>query len=105
MAGEQEEGVMGQMRFTEEAPSQARQTSKDAARAVEPHMGRLQEQVLRTIKACGASGATDREIQGLLRMKGSTQRPRRIELLHAGLIEDSGTKRDRSTVWTASEGE
>lgn len=47
------------------------------------------------------SGATDKEMQLHLHMDGSTQRPRRIELLRAGLIQDAGYKRNGCTVWIA----
>lgn len=51
-------------------------------------------------------GATDEEIQRDLRMNGSTERPRRVELVELGLVRDSGgTGRTRSggkaTVWEA----
>ena len=53
--------------------------------------------VLDYIRAWG--GATDNEIADGLPMSGSTVRPRRIELLRAGLIEASGEKRKGCVVW------
>jgi len=51
------------------------------------------------LKSYPLAGATDKEMQTALGMDGSTQRPRRIELLRAGLIRDMGCKRDGCTVW------
>lgn len=53
--------------------------------------------------------ATDEDIQKLLRMNPSTQRPRRVELVRAGLVADSGvTKRAASgaqaVIWIPAEG-
>jgi hypothetical protein len=49
-------------------------------------------------------GRTDEEIQRMLKLNPSTQRPRRIELVQAGKVRDSGrtrkTKGGRAaTVW------
>ena len=47
---------------------------------------------------------TDKEVQVLTGMAGDTERPRRLELLKAGLIEESGTRMldgRRSVVWRA----
>jgi len=49
-------------------------------------------------------GRTDEEIQRMLKLNPSTQRPRRIELVQAGKVRDSGrtrkTKSGRAaTVW------
>lgn len=43
--------------------------------------------------AASAIGLTDEEAQSKLGMEGSTQRPRRGELVKAGLVKDSGVKR------------
>tara|TARA_Y100000310_G_C20687469_1_gene820012 strand:+ start:2949 stop:3299 length:351 start_codon:yes stop_codon:yes gene_type:complete len=48
-------------------------------------------QVLEYIYKMG--GATDAEIQGALKMDGNSERPRRVALTRAGLIEDSGRTR------------
>lgn len=88
-----------QSSFITEAPSQAAQTSKDAARAIEPKLNKLQLLVLAAIEFRGKLGATDNEIQAYLGMGGSTERPRRIELLRAGKVRDSGIRRNRSIVW------
>jgi hypothetical protein len=59
----------------------------------------LRGRVYRYLCARGFRGATDNEIIVALGMKGSTERPRRIELWRMGLIEDSGLRRDGCTVW------
>ena len=56
------------------------------------------------------AGATDHEMQLVLGMDASTQRPRRRELQMAGHIRDSGKKRlspggDPCTVWELGTGE
>lgn len=82
-------------------------TSQEAAEAIKPSAASLRMKVLDFIVARGSDGATDAEIQTALRMEGSTQRPRRVELVDAGLIRDSGCKRTtaslrRATVWVAA---
>lgn len=79
-------------------------TSIAAARDIEPATHTLRAQVLAHIRSSG--GATDEEIQTALGMEGSTQRPRRVELIRQGLIRDSGRKRLTSSrrqavVWEA----
>ena len=49
--------------------------------------------VLRFLQQCDWRGATDEEIQIGLHIDGNTERPRRCELLEAGLIVDSRTTR------------
>jgi len=51
-------------------------------------------------------GATDQEIQQALNLDPSTQRPRRVELVHMGQVRDSGRKRKTvsgrmAVVWVA----
>jgi hypothetical protein len=55
--------------------------------------GRLCARVYACIVSHGAAGLTDEEIQADLHMQGSTQRPRRVELVRAGLVVDSGLRR------------
>ena len=81
-------------------------TSKAAAHAIEPKSHTLRRKVLDFIKVAPRYGATDEEIQIALEMEGSTERPRRIELLEQGLIKDSGKTREtrkgrQATVWVA----
>jgi hypothetical protein len=77
----------------------ARDTSVAAALAVTSVTGKCRKQVYEHLTAVGEDGATDPEMQAALNMGGSTQRPRRIELVAAGLVMDSGRRRDRCAVW------
>jgi hypothetical protein len=64
--------------------------------------------VERFISGQGARGATDREVQAALRIRVSTEVPRRRELVLEGKVEDSGRRRScqgvKSTVWVIREG-
>jgi hypothetical protein len=84
-------------------------TSEAAAITIAPLTGRLLTLVYRYILGCGESGATDEEIQIALNMAGSTERPRRIELLARGKVRDSGRTRPTlagraAVVWVDAEG-
>ncbi len=76
-------------------------TSRAAAERIESAAGTLRGKVLQFLQD-SPRGATDKEIQDALAMAGSTQRPRRIELVADGLVRDSGVRRNRSTVWVAA---
>lgn len=81
-------------------------TAHAAASAIEPVSGAQRRAVLRVLTDAGAAGLTDEEMQERLVMDPSSQRPRRVELVNAGLVVDSGRKRQTSarrqaTVWTA----
>lgn len=67
-------------------------TSVASAGAIEPISGTLRRTVLNFLRRMPA-GATDEQMQAALDMNPSTQRPRRIELVEAGLVCDSGTTR------------
>ncbi len=72
-------------------------TSKDAASEIERSASTLRGYVYRFIWNKGDAGATDDQIQMALRMEGSTERPRRIELQDKRLVKDSGkTRKTRS---------
>ena len=78
-------------------------TSAEAAERAEPRAG-TQRAVLLALLRAAPIGMTDEEMQAW--MQPSTQRPRRVELVNAGLVEDSGDRmRTRSgrlaTVWRA----
>lgn len=81
-------------------------TSKAAARSMrKPKTASLRDQVMAFIRIRG--GATDEEIQIALDMPASTQRPRRVELMQAGLVRDSGEVRNtksgrKAVVWKAT---
>ncbi len=82
------------------APSQSHSdTSRAQAKAIQSQLPHLRGLVYAHIRGRFAFGATDKEIQKALGMAGSTERPRRIELMDANLIKDSGQRRDRSAVW------
>lgn len=91
-----------------DAPYQSHSaTSRDAASHIKPGAATLRMKVLGYIVARGEDGATDAEIQDVLGIEGSTQRPRRVELVDAGLVKDSGATRAtrkgrRAAVWIAA---
>lgn len=80
------------------------QTSIAAAERALPTAGTMRRRIYDQLKQWHSTGATDAELQDELRIDPSTQRPRRIELVNAGLVRDSGrTRKTRSgrsaTVW------
>lgn len=82
-----------------------RQTAKDAAGRVGPHLSPLQQQVLAAVRSAGAEGLTDRELEQLPAFQSlapSTVRKRRSELLQQGRVQEAGV-RDRLTIWVAVE--
>ena len=80
--------------FDRPAPYQTHSdTSQRAAVAIEPKAGTLRDSVLSFLRGRMDRGATDEEIQRFLEMDPSTQRPRRIELVQAGLVRNSGGTR------------
>ena len=93
--------------FTQRAPSvNGSMTSAQAAESMTPKtLNALQRQVLALLQATPA-GLTDEQMQTLLAMNPSTQRPRRIELARRGLIVTAGTRKTKSNrnadVWRAN---
>ena len=89
------------------APAQRHsRTSLDAAKAVEPGAGTDRMRVLMALRDAGSRGMTDEELQDALGLAGSSERPRRCELLDAGLIwqsiETRATRSGRqATIWRA----
>ena len=78
--------------------------SQEAARRIEGGADTLRARVLELLRAAGP--LTDEEMQERLPMPPNTQRPRRLELVARGLVEDSGTVRPtrsgrKATVWRA----
>jgi hypothetical protein len=67
-------------------------TSREAAERIKPQAATLRLAVLECLRS-SADGLTDEEVQLRLGMPGSTQRPRRIELVAMGLVADSGRTR------------
>lgn len=81
-------------------------TSIAAACAIESCARTLRARVLNFLKERGKYGATDEEMQMLLSMNPSTQRPRRIALCEKSMVRDSGKTRKtqsgrQATVWVA----
>jgi hypothetical protein len=79
-------------------------TSRAAARWIEPKRPNLRVRVYAVIKRYGS--ATDEEIQLETGLNPSTVRPRRVELVELGLVRDSGRRRPtrsgrRAVVWEA----
>lgn len=87
----------------ESLPFQAHSdTSRHAAHDAKPAAPTQRAAVLRLLST--SNGLTDEEIQKRLEMNPSTERPRRIELVNAGLVRDSGrcaktTSGRWATVW------
>lgn len=83
-------------------------TSRAAAEDIKPKAETLRARVYWFIQSRGTVGATDDEVQRHLPMDPSTQRPRRVELVNAGLVVDSGRRRPtasgkQAAVWVAAE--
>ena len=68
-------------------------TSKAAAHAIGPDLGRLQRTILDLLTQAGARGLTDNEMQHRAEMRDCTQTPRRIELVDKGYVVESGRHR------------
>lgn len=82
-------------------------TSKAAAAFASAHAETWLRRVYDAIDAAGPRGLTDEEAQDLLRLNASTQRPRRVTLVDAGRVYDSGLTRltrsgRKATVWIAT---
>lgn len=98
--------VAGTPLFTPSFPPYARgsRTSRDAAAAQVPVLGKLQRAYLDALREHG--GLTDHEAAAILRRPLSSINARRAELTANGLVEDSGTTRrspfgKQATVWRA----
>ena len=84
-------------------------TSYQAAVAALEWKQSAKAKVYRCLRVAGRYGLTDAELEAETGLKGSTQRPRRIELVAAGLVEDSGQTRKTeggnfAVVWRVSTG-
>lgn len=93
--------------FTQRAPSvNGSITSAQAADSLGPAtLNAMQRRVLELLQAT-PEGLTDEEMQARLGMNPSTQRPRRIELAKAGMIQKAGVRKTASgrnaDVWKAT---
>lgn len=88
------------------------ETSKEAARQIAEHAGRLQRKYLKSLYEAGERGLIDHEAKAGLKCSITSVQPRRKELNEEypgpDLVVDSGDRRpspmDRPcTVWTLSE--
>ncbi len=82
-------------------------TSLEAAKAIVLHAGTARAKVYDFIESCGGHGATDEEVQEDLDLPYSTSRPRRVELVTAGLVKATSRKRRtnsgrRAVVWVTT---
>lgn len=68
-------------------------TSREAAKSIAKSSQTFKSMVHSFIKTSGDYGCTDEEIQTSLEMNPSTQRPRRVDLVRDGVVEDSGKQR------------
>lgn len=82
-------------------------TSIQAAHSVDDTKAQQRALVYQCIKEAGANGRTDDEIQQILGLDGSSERPRRLELWQAkriylknGAVRPTRTGRS-STIWFA----
>lgn len=80
-------------------------TSQEAATEIVGSVASLRRKVYELIEKSGP--LTDEEIQTMLSMNPSTQRPRRIELVERGVVCDSGEKKKTKSgrwavAWTVS---
>lgn len=81
-------------------------TSVGAARAGQDIAPTQRQVVLSVLALSGKRGLTDEEIQKVTEMNANTQRPRRVELVEAGLVVDSQRVRNTTfgrpaVVWVA----
>ncbi len=81
------------------------EASREAAKSVEPSAASVRGRILWLLRRTGP--LTDEVIQFACALNPSTERPRRIELVRLGLVEDSGqtapTKSGRKAVlWRAA---
>ncbi|MHB1035228.1 MAG: hypothetical protein ACYC0Y_11335 [Pirellulales bacterium] len=87
--------------------ARTRAASRLAAEQVKTRLPSLQSRVYQVIAAAG-DGLTDEQISQALNVRPDSARARRIHLVHAGQVVDSGRRRltlsgCQATVWVASE--
>lgn len=81
-------------------------TSREAAELMTGRAGSIRKAIYTWLVMQGDLGATDEEGQESLALPGNTFRPRRVELMEAGLVRDSGATRltrarRKAVVWLA----
>lgn len=82
-------------------------TSCEAARRMKSKALHLKQRILKFLIERGEAGATDEDIQLVLSITGSCERPRWVSLVNLGLKHSSRHTRStqsgaRATVWAAS---
>jgi hypothetical protein len=82
-------------------------TSHAAAEAIRLRTGTARHRVMEMIALTLPWGISDEEMQTQLAMSPNTQRPRRVELVRAGYVKDSGERTvtqtgARSILWIAT---
>ena len=87
-----------------------RDTSKEAARLIEPKAGALRLRILGEIQVRGSFGATCDELEQAFGMSHQTVSARCRELNMTGKTKDSGQRRPtrsgrKAIVWVAKEGQ
>lgn len=80
--------------------SDAPGTSQAAARSVALKTGTARWAILEALWMVGEHGLTDHQLQGRLQLNPSTQRPRRGELVDAGLVREAGIRQHGEQHWT-----
>lgn len=74
-------------------PAHPHDTQVEAAVSTLPISAQQRARVDSVIRAAGAEGCTDEEIQDYLGLNPSSERPRRLELVEARRVVDSGRRR------------
>ena len=92
-------------------PAPPYQRTSDTSRAAAESLSNTavsRERVFKAIRACGQRGATDQELQTMLRLVVNAEIPRRWELVNQGRVRDSGCRRKNrsgrnAVVWIATD--
>ena len=75
------------------APWSDSQTSLAAARSIEPHVARLERQVMTALSEAGDKGLCDHELEKVTGLQHTTASARRRELVLKGLVVETGERR------------
>ena len=75
------------------APWSDSQTSLEAARSIEPHIARLERQVMTALAEAGEAGLCDHELEKVTGLQHTTASARRRELVLKGLVVETGERR------------
>lgn len=86
----------------ETLPYQTHSPTSFAAAQAKTDAATQRAEVLAWFRVRGEHGATDEECQMAMGLAGSSQRPRRVELVNRGLLVDTGTTRKTMAGRTAA---